>query len=142
LEALIPERIWSVELKVTIDGRDVSVERGECNPTVPQFQRAFYDHGFIRDFDWISWQPTAVRIFKNPGLLQKAQMRTCIKLLTLHIRRERFDDGHLAEMLRTGHITAILRRMSKLAPRRVASFESPILPGRQTPSLRKRVSQD
>lgn len=132
LEALIPKRIWSKELKVSVDGDTVSIERGEYNPTVKQFQRALYDHGCIRDFDWGTWQPKAVRIFENPGLIQKAQMRTCIKLLTLHIRRERFVDGHLAEMLRSGHITAILRRMGELASRRPSALVSNVSSERRT----------
>ena len=68
-------------------------------------------HGIVRDFDWPKWLPRAVRIFRNPSLLRKARMKTCLKLLTLHIRRDRFCDGHLGAMLASGHITAIIRRM-------------------------------
>ena len=126
LEALIPERIWSKELRISVYADTVSIERGEYNPIILQFQRALYDHGCIRDYDWMKWQPTAWRIFKNPDLLRRAQMKTCIKLLTLHIRRERFVDGHLAWTLNAGHITAILRRMGELSSRRPTTLTAPV----------------
>jgi hypothetical protein len=34
--------------------------------------------------------------------------------LTLHIRRDRFFEGHLANMIADGHIAAILRRMAAI----------------------------
>jgi len=159
LEALIPDGIWSKEPRISVEGRPeyiledhqtedmleqlriwssepggckVLLGRGEYNPTIWKFQRALYDHGFIRDYDWMKWQPQAVRIYENPDLLCNAQMRTCVKLLTLHIRRERFDDGHLAGMLSSGHITVILRRMGKLASHKSTPFHCIIIPGKTT----------
>jgi len=156
LEALIPDGIWSKQPRISVEGHPeyiledhhtedmleqlriwsnepggckVLLGRGEYNPIIWQFQRALYDHRFIRDYDWMTWQPQAVRIFENPDLLRRAQMRTCVKLLTLHIRRERFDDGHLSGMLRSRHITAILRRMGELASRRSEPFQCLIVPG-------------
>lgn len=104
-----PDRKGSTAIQV--DGEQVIVECGEYNPLVKEFQRCLYDHGIVRDFDWPKWLPRAVRIFRNPSLLRKARMKTCLKLLTLHIRRDRFCDGHLGAMLASGHITAIIRRM-------------------------------
>lgn len=46
--------------------------------------------------------------------MKKATLKTCIKLLTLHARKERFVDGHFASMVQSGHITAILYRLSNL----------------------------
>jgi hypothetical protein len=100
LEALIPDGIWSKKPRISVEGHpeyiledhtedmieqlliwckepggcNVLLGRGEYNPTIWQFQSALYDHGFIRDFDWMTWQPRAVRIFKDPDLLRKAQM--------------------------------------------------------------------
>jgi hypothetical protein len=87
----------------------------------------------------MKWESTAWRIFKNPDLLRRVQMKTCIKLLTLHIRRERFCDGHLAWMLNEGHITAILRRMGELSAHGSTPLPCLILSSRQKLSLNERA---
>jgi hypothetical protein len=112
LEELIPSRIWNKEPGISIQDSTATIERGEYCPVIKEFQQSLYRRGFVRDFDWQAWQPKAVRLSKDPNLLKKARMTTCIKLLTFHIRRERFYDGHLGEMLTSGHITADLPPIS------------------------------
>jgi hypothetical protein len=118
LEELLPGTIWKEEIESSVEGHEVAIERREYNSVVLAFEQSLYRHGFIRDFDWPKWMPDAQRIFENPALLQRARMNTCVRLLTLHVRNERFCDGHLGAMLSAGHITAILRRMSYLASMR------------------------
>ena len=89
-------------------------DRGENHPLVLEFIAALYEHGFVRDYDWPAWQPRSVRYCKDPVIMKKATLKTCIKLLTLHARKERFVDGHFASMVQSGHITAILYRLSNL----------------------------
>ena len=36
------------------------------------------------------------------------------KLLTTHVRTDRITEGHLANVLESGHITAILRRLKQI----------------------------
>lgn len=94
--------------------REFEIDRGKTHPLIVEFIKALYEHGLIRDFDWGSWQPNALRFINHPELLGKASMKTCIKLLTLHARKDRFVDCHFAGMVRSGHIQAILARMAEL----------------------------
>jgi Family of unknown function (DUF6508) len=51
---------------------------------------------------------------QDPALLAQADLLTLRKLLTAHVRQDRFIEGHLAQMLENGHISAILRRLREL----------------------------
>ena len=79
-----------------------------------QFHQALYNNGFVFSFDWPSWQEEALRYYEQPELLHTADMQVLRKLITLHVRKERFFEGHLPEMVECGHITAILRRLKEL----------------------------
>lgn len=86
----------------------------EYNPKVESLIGELCEHGFVGSFDWPEWQNYAQRLVRHPELVEKADMRTCIKLLTTHVRKERFCSGHFGEMVEIGHITAILRRLAEL----------------------------
>lgn len=79
------------------------------------FLQALYDRGWILDFDWPSWQREAKLYLDSPDRLRNADIPTIQKLLTTHARKDRFCEGHLLEMLESGHITLILRRLEDLA---------------------------
>jgi hypothetical protein len=51
----------------------------------------------------------------DPALVACARLTTCIKLITASLGYERFCDGHLEEVIKSGHIAAILRRLEQLA---------------------------
>ncbi len=80
-------------------------------PEVQSFVQALYDHGWVQPFAWDRFQDEAVRYFENPALLDGIDVATARKLLTLHVRKDRFCEGHLLEMFRAGHIQAIMRRL-------------------------------
>ena len=46
--------------------------------------------------------------------LETADLTTLRKLLTTHVRADRFSEGHLAGVLQSGHIVAVLRRLRKI----------------------------
>jgi hypothetical protein len=75
------------------------------------FERALYEEGFIIPFDWTKWQPTAERLTGCPELLAEVDLVTLQRLLTTHVRKERFCAGHLASVLGSGHICAVLHRL-------------------------------
>lgn len=91
-----------------------------------------YDCGIVYDFDWGAWQDTAIRLFETPSELDKADLNTLRKLLTTHVRKDRFCEGHLVEMVTTGHIAAILSRAA-VVPRqycvRAKSFDAGAIAG-------------
>lgn len=98
---------------------DVSVNNGSGTiiPAVlsrraSAFVRACYDNGFVQEFDWPTWQAEAGRLLGDEeAFFRTADLKTIAKLLTMHIRKDRFVDGHLLCMMESGHIGRILRRL-------------------------------
>lgn len=84
------------------------------SPEVSDFIQTLYAQEIIISFDWPSWQEEAARYLSHPGAVGQADLLTLRKLLTLHVRQDRFVEGHLAHMLKDGHITALLRRLNKI----------------------------
>jgi hypothetical protein len=81
------------------------------HPEVNDFVRTLYAQGILYVCDWKRWGEEAERYQSHPDLLKAADLLTLRKLLTLHVRADRFVEGHLASVLESGHITAILWRM-------------------------------
>jgi len=73
-----------------------------------------YKAELLFPFDWTDWQKEAERICGDPELIRKADLMTVQKLLTLHVRKERFCEGHFASMCENGVILLILKRVKAL----------------------------
>ena len=85
------------------------------SPQVDAFQQDLNDLGFVYSFDWGEWQDEAERLTVTPGALDDADLLTLMKLLTLHVRKERFSGGHLANAFEQGWIVAILERLQDIS---------------------------
>lgn len=85
-----------------------------CNE-VNEFMGTLYKENIVFSFDWPGWQKEGVKYFNDPELLKSADILTLRKLLTLHLRKERFCSGHFAEMISSGHILNILKRLYELS---------------------------
>lgn len=85
-------------------------------PAAERLLRAIYEHNLIVTFDWTSWQAEAQR-FLDPAAANTASVEEVRRLLTLHIRKERFVEGHFAAMISNGHIGVLLRRLQTLIER-------------------------
>ena len=83
-------------------------------PEVDGLIKSLYDNGWVEPFDWSEFQDEAIGYFENPTRLETADLETIRKLLTLHVRKDRFCDGHFLEILEAGQIQAILRRLATL----------------------------
>lgn len=95
--------------------RTMAMPYFESSPELMALIQTLYDHNWIADdFDWPAWQPVAERYAKEPGLLDEADLGTLRKLFTTHVRKERFCDGHLAEVTRSGHLLALLQRLAQI----------------------------
>jgi len=81
------------------------------HPAVYEFMQVCFENGLVLSFDWGAWSHEARRYMNDHLLVASADLETCVKLLTAHLRAERFCDGHLEGVLRSGHITAVLRRL-------------------------------
>lgn len=80
-----------------------------------RFHHVLHDRGFVRPFDWVAWKREAERLVDDPDALARAGLDTICKLLTAHVRQERFCEGHLLSMYKCGHLAAVLRRLAALA---------------------------
>lgn len=74
------------------------------------FIKTLYHENFIIAFDWVTWQNEATFV-NDPQLLNLADIDTLQKLLTTHVRKERFCNGHLAAVSKNGQLLAILKRL-------------------------------
>lgn len=84
-------------------------------PEVEHLIRAIHEHNLvITDFQWPSWQEEARR-FLDSDVICSASLDEVRKLLTLHISQDRFIEGHLAEVIASGHVTSVLRRLADFA---------------------------
>jgi hypothetical protein len=81
---------------------------------VEAFVQTLNDNGWIEDFDWGGWQDTAAQYVDSPERLASADPETIRRLLTMHVRKNRFCEGHLACMFENGYIVALLRRLKDI----------------------------
>ncbi len=103
-----PSELYQVYVEVaTLDPYVYATE-------VDQFIQTLYQERFVIQFDWTAWQKESEEFIDYPERLQIAQMETIQKLLTTHVRAERFCSGHLAHTIQTGHILAILNRLAEI----------------------------
>ena len=75
--------------------------------------QTFYRNELFLAFDWPSWQSTADE-FLNSEVIANASLDDICKLLTLHIRKDRFCEGHLLVVANSGHLYRILLRLQQL----------------------------
>lgn len=94
----------------------------QLHPAVLDFIRALSGNGFIQPFDWMNWRE-GEQLVDNPALLRRANLQILRKLLTAHVRADRFTEGHLAGTFESGHMTLILKRMAEIHSSRASERE-------------------
>ena len=87
----------------------------ELSTDAMAFIQAIYHNEFVISFDWVTWQEEGFRYIKSRKKVAQADLQTICQLLTLHVRRNRFCDGHFAAQLENGHMAAILHRLAHIA---------------------------
>ncbi len=92
----------------------LTVPAFEFSDDADRFLRALREHGWIEPFDWTKSQAQAARYCDLPEKLRKVGIGTSRKLLTIHVMKERFCEGHLAAVCESGHLAAILRRLREI----------------------------
>ncbi|MBA3396025.1 MAG: DUF2357 domain-containing protein [Deltaproteobacteria bacterium] len=83
-------------------------------PGAQRLISAIYEHNLIMNFDWSAWRDEA-QCFAEAERIRTASLDDVRRLLTLHVRMERFVEGHLSEVLASGQISPLLRRLGELA---------------------------
>lgn len=106
---------WSGLLDSLSSSEQTGTSSGEReDEDYTRFTEELYKSGAVFVFNWSELHDEAERIFEDPQALEDAGEPTLRKLLTFHARKDRFAEDYLDEMLKSGHITAILRRLQRL----------------------------
>ncbi|WP_017302299.1 O-acetyl-ADP-ribose deacetylase [Nodosilinea nodulosa] len=92
-------------------------------PEFNQFIKGLYRENLVIDFNWVAWKDEAAKYLENPRQIESADLETLQKLITTHVRADRFNSGHLAQMVENGHILAILKRLAAIR-RQMEAFRS------------------
>lgn len=110
-----PNRSFGTSPDVIVNGGVATIKPTILSRQASAFVRACYDNGFVQDFDWPKWQQKAARLLRDEKtFIRTADLDTLVKLLTTHIRKDRFVDGHLLAVMESGHIGRVLRRLRDL----------------------------
>lgn len=105
----------SAELFVPPSGLSGALPAGpEPAPEVSDLVGDLYRLGFIRAFAWPDEQDELRALQTDPERLAGADLTDLVKLLTSHVRADRFVDGHLADAVQQGWIAGILRRLAAI----------------------------
>lgn len=83
-------------------------------PEFQQFIQGLHREKLVIAFDWTAWQDEAAQYINNPQQIDSADLETLQKLITTHVRAERFNSGHLAQMIDNGQMLAILKRLAAI----------------------------
>ena len=87
----------------------------DYDEAVVEFEQILHANDWVTPkFDWGEWQDVAEEYVDSPEKIKSADVVTVQKLLTTHVRKDRFCDGHLASMFENGHIVALLRRLKDI----------------------------
>ena len=118
LIALIPEMesyhgSWG-EHDITSDGNTVFLGAYKFSDITGMVHSCIHSSGLIYPFDWKNWQEEAARISGDPELIAQIDLLEIRKLLSLHVRMDRFCEGHFAAMCEAGVILLILKRLKSL----------------------------
>lgn len=114
-ERMAPNDFMHCEAPTKRDDGSFLAVHAVYNPQVEAWIDACKEHGFFQQFKYGAWSDEAQGYEASPSLVASADLATCIKLITSHIRAERFCEGHLGDVLGSGFITAILHRLGELA---------------------------
>jgi len=78
------------------------------------FYQACYENGFIQSFDWQAWSEANIELVVNGEGIESLSIEGIGKLITTHIRGDRFVDGHLLQVMKSGQMARILERLQVL----------------------------
>ena len=81
--------------------------------TAKSLFKYIYEHDLLlKDFDWMAWQHEALAYLDYRLRLETADLATIQKLLTAHIRADRFSEGHYDAILENGFLRDLLERLA------------------------------
>ncbi len=89
----------------------ISIHSAVLSAKASEFVTACYEEHFVQPFDWGKWSKRHKDGVTSDSLIAEADLTTIIKMLTVHIRADRFCDGYFLSVMRDGTILKILERL-------------------------------
>ena len=102
------------ESKCEVEGDAVVLYPVEYHHAVYDFMDSCYREGVMFDFDWIKYSGRAKAIETRTPHYKDATLLQMCKILTGHIRCDRFVEGHLLSWFNNGLAVAFLRRLNEI----------------------------
>jgi hypothetical protein len=93
---------------------DMTVIPSTLTKKANDFYEACYEHKFVQNFDWGKWSQSQQSLVHNGVGIESLDLTDIGRLLMTHIRGDRFCDGHLLAVMRSGQIARILERLAVL----------------------------
>lgn len=79
-----------------------------------KFYQDLYEEGFVTQFNWGEWIGTAGEYSSHNEKLSKANLKDIRRLFTILIRQDRFCEGLLEEVIESGLVLRMLRRLKEI----------------------------
>jgi hypothetical protein len=76
-----------------------------------EFCEACYENKFVQDFNWSEWSQSRQKLISSGDGIEDLDLADIGRLLTAHIRGDRFCDGRLLAVMHSGQMTRILKRL-------------------------------
>ena len=102
-------------LKSQIDEHAFPIPVILLSKTAYEFVQPCYDENFVQPFDWMEWSKKHEVELSSEAFTSRADLGRIIRLLTTHIRADRFCSGHLLSVIDDGTIVRILTRLKQLS---------------------------
>jgi len=88
-------------------------------PPVPakvigEFEQVLHKAGFVQPFDEPAFQLRGAELYSNPQLLSGCALMDLLRLITLHVRKERFSEGNFEEVIQSGYMLRLLVRLREV----------------------------
>ena len=84
------------------------------NDAVRGFMNSCYKEGFMYSYNWSEYSGKVKEIQSRKSPYDEASLFEMCKILTGHMRNERFCDGHVASVIENGMMQALLGRLEQI----------------------------
>ena len=85
-----------------------------ANAALEAFVVTLHASGFIEPYDWIADDAARHEEIRDPAALESMDLDTFRRTVIVHVRADRFCEGHLLLLARNGYLAAIIERARQL----------------------------
>lgn len=96
-------------------GEIVSMPYDSLSDRAMEFVEACYQANLVQSFDWSTWAEKNAALAHEGKGLESADLDCIVRLVTAHLRADRFVEGHLLEVMRSGLMRRILERLQEIS---------------------------